>query len=63
MYKPIRKKKFHIIPWIISASGLLLLFLLYFSYSRLPAKVKKTDANLLTAEGWLSTPTLEKVKN
>lgn len=63
MYKPIREKNLNIKPWIIFASVLLLIFLIHFTYSRFPAKTKRTDANILTAEGWLSTPTLEKVKN
>lgn len=63
MNKLIREKNLYIFPAILIAVGLLLIILVHFSYSRFPSKIKKTDANILTAEGWLSKATLEKVKN
>jgi len=63
MYKPFRNKKFLKIPGIIFASCFLLIFLVHFSYSSFPVETKKTDANILTVEGWLPAAALEKVKN
>ena len=63
MYKPFREKKFGKILGTIFASGFLLIFLVHFFYSGFPEKTKKTDANILTVEGWLPAPALEKVKN
>jgi hypothetical protein len=63
MYKPSKKRKFGKILGIIFASGFLLVFLVHFSYSGFPAKTKKTDANILLVEGFLSTQALEKAKN
>jgi hypothetical protein len=63
MYKPSGKKKLGKILGIIFASGFLLVFLVHFSFSRFPAKTKKTDANILMVEGLLPSPALEKVKD
>jgi hypothetical protein len=63
MNKLFKEKKLYKILGIIFASVLLLIFLVHFSYSGFPEKTKKTDANILTVEGWLPTPDLEKVKN
>jgi len=63
MYKPFKKNKLGKILGIIFASGFLLVFLVHFSFSRFPAKTKKTDANILMVEGLLPSPALEKVKD
>jgi hypothetical protein len=63
MYKPFKGKKLLKILGIIFASVLLLIFLVHFFYSTFPEKTKKTNANILTVEGWLPAPALENVKN
>ena len=63
MYRPFRKKKLLKIPGIIFASCFLLILLVHFAFSIFPEKTKKINANILTVEGWLPTPALEKVKN
>jgi len=42
----VQKNKLGKILGIIFASGFLLVFLVHFSFSRFPAKTKKTDANI-----------------
>jgi hypothetical protein len=63
MYKLFKKNKLGKILGIIFASVLLLIFLVHFFYSTFPEKTKKTNANILTVEGWLTTSALENVKN
>src|ERR1035437_6686314 len=62
MYKLFKKNKLGKIPGIIFAS-VLLIFLVHFFYSGFPEKTNKINANILTVEGSLPTPDLEKVKN
>jgi hypothetical protein len=63
MYKQLKKNKLGKIPGIIFASVLLLIFLVHFFYSGFPEKTNKINANILTVEGFLPAPALEKVKN
>jgi uncharacterized SAM-binding protein YcdF (DUF218 family) len=63
MYKSFKGKKLGKILGIIIVSIFLLIFLVHFSYSSFPVETKKTDANILTVEGWLPAAALEKVKN
>jgi hypothetical protein len=63
MYKPFRERKLLKIFGIISVFVLLLIFVVHFFYSGFPEKTKKINANILTVEGFLPEPALEKVKD
>src|SRR5450759_1534269 len=56
-------KKLLKILGIIFTFCFLLVFLIHFGFSRFPAETKKTDANILTVEGFQPEPDLERVKD
>jgi len=63
MQKQFKAKKLFIISGFIFAACLLFVYLIHFYYKHFPEKTQKTDAGMLTVEGFLPEQALEKVKN
>jgi Ca-dependent carbohydrate-binding module xylan-binding len=63
MHNSFRWKKLLKILGIIFTFCFLLVFLVHFGFSGFPAETKKTDANILTVEGFQPEPALERVKD
>ena len=62
MNQLLRGKKLIKISGIIFLSCFLVVFMVHLFFSGFPEKTKKTNANILTVEGFLPEPALEKVK-